>query len=75
VPRCIESVISRDKPACPLCRAPISSSSLIEPQAESQGTGGLEGQGGGEGASSSVKILALMQRLRIVEEETRQVSH
>ncbi|WIA16914.1 hypothetical protein OEZ85_013841 [Tetradesmus obliquus] len=29
--RCIESVIVRDKPACPLCRKPISADSLINP--------------------------------------------
>ncbi|WIA37137.1 hypothetical protein OEZ86_014100 [Tetradesmus obliquus] len=29
--RCIESVIVRDKPACPLCRKPISADSLIDP--------------------------------------------
>jgi hypothetical protein len=29
--RCIESVIVRDKPACPLCRQPISADSLIDP--------------------------------------------
>jgi hypothetical protein len=28
--RCIESVIVRDKPACPLCRQPISADSLID---------------------------------------------
>ena len=66
-------MISRDKPACPLCRSPINSDSLIDAPADSQGSQGVEGEGATDGASNSVKILALMERLRIVEEESKQV--
>ncbi|GBF96868.1 helicase-like transcription factor [Raphidocelis subcapitata] len=75
---CILSVIARDKPACPLCRAPVSEAGLVEPpppepEAPAADAGGGEGGGEGGGGSQdpveaackgSSKALVLLERLR-----------
>ena len=73
--RCIDAVISKDKPSCPLCRAPISHQDLVElppPQEEEESSdaAAVAGSGAGEGSSQQVKqvfgakITALMGTLR-----------
>ncbi|GAB4821905.1 hypothetical protein N2152v2_008951 [Parachlorella kessleri] len=77
--RCIETVMARDKPSCPMCRGPISPAGLVElpeeepptqtqqQQGEGGGSpqkGGLPGQTGSGASSSSSKIAELMKRLK-----------
>ncbi|KAG7669835.1 hypothetical protein Ndes2437B_g06024 [Nannochloris sp. 'desiccata'] len=66
--RCIDTVISKDKANCPLCRRPISHSELVElppePEPVEDAGGGEEGGGdirGGSGAAPcGAKISALL---------------
>jgi hypothetical protein len=61
--RCIEAVLLRDKPSCPLCRRDLSAASLIDPppppavkpEAEDEGVAGVvvQGASGAAGAGPS----------------------
>ncbi|KAF6264805.1 SNF2 family N-terminal domain-containing protein [Scenedesmus sp. NREL 46B-D3] len=77
--RCIESVIVRDKPCCPLCRQPISADSLLDPPpaaaADGEDAAADQQAAAGGGASSAAaaagcsKIQALLAKLREVQQE------
>jgi hypothetical protein len=68
--RCIEAVIAQNKPSCPLCRAAIKQSHLIEPLPVEEQQGGSSSGGGASQASqasqasSSAKLEALLAKLR-----------
>uniref|UniRef100_A0A383WDF9 Uncharacterized protein n=1 Tax=Tetradesmus obliquus TaxID=3088 RepID=A0A383WDF9_TETOB len=85
--RCIESVIVRDKPACPLCRKPIAADSLINPPpAAAAAADGSEAaadeqappscsQGTAAAAAAGCsKIQALLAKLREVQQEEQQAA-
>lgn len=69
--RCIDAVISKDKPCCPLCRGQISHTDLVElppPDEEEESAAAAVARGGAEGEGSSqrfgAKINALLGTLR-----------
>lgn len=70
--RCIETVIARDKPSCPMCRGPVRAADLVElPEAEAEeaeaqaGPAAAAAAAGGVGASA--KIAVLVARLKADE--------
>jgi hypothetical protein len=87
--RCIEAVIVRDKPSCPLCRTHITSSNLIDPPppeeskpaaddaAAAAAAGNLQDpmKSTAAAVAASSKIQALLMKLRETEAETAQVGN